>query len=398
MAGATLSLLDAILKDAYEGEVRENLYNETPCFQRFKSRRGNYRGRQVTFPVRLGRNQAVGARGDRGALPGAGHQTPVQAKVSCKYNYGSIELTGPVIKSSEGDSAAFVSAMTFEMDGMRQDLRRDLNRQICGDGRAVLAQCNGAGAPATTMVLDNPGTRFLDAGMIIDVYTAVSGGSQELNSITITTVDSSTQITIPSSTWSNDSYVFREDSRGNEMLGLRRAVDDGTLGATYHNISSTSYPRWKGQLVGNSGTNRSLTTDLMDQVIEKCKGGSIDLILCHPSVLREYAALALPDKRHVNTMKLDAGKKEVTFNGISMDTDYDLAWYEMLFLTTSTFRFEILADIEWCNDDGSILHKVTGYDAYEANMRFFGEFVCDHRAANGLLDDISATVVDELYA
>ena len=141
---------DVVLKEYYEGPVREHLNNKVPILQYVEKSKRKFSGRRVVFPIHTGRNAGVGGRGETGNLPVAGKQSYAESRISAKFLYGRIQLTGAVIAASTGDKGAFAAAMRTEVEGMRRDLRVDLNRQVWGN---VVADADGGGADGTGKTL-----------------------------------------------------------------------------------------------------------------------------------------------------------------------------------------------------------------------------------------------------
>lgn len=395
----TLTNFDSVLKQSYEGKIRDILNSSIFLLKMLSKDDGSFVGRQVVFPVNVARNEGVGARADNGTLPTATNEVYQESRITVKYNYGRIQVTGPTIKASQNDSGAFAKAVGSEIKAMVRNLKSDINRQLYGDGTGVLCLTNGAGANTTGLVVDTPGSRFLKSGMLVDVYTATTGGTQEVNSISISTdPTTTTAATLASAqTWSNNSYVFREDNRNQEMLGVRIIVDDGTLGATLQNINRNTYPRWRGNLLGNAGTNRTLTLDLMQRGIDNANEqgeGETDLIVGHHSIRREYLRLLQPDVRYAPT-ELRGGFKVLSYAGGGDDTviyfDKDADYNRFYFLDTSSLKIYRQSDFYWMDEDGAILSRVSNTDAFEATLKYYAELGTDAPNKNSRLDDITVS-------
>lgn len=227
MAIATLTTMDNLLKDVYLPRLRGQFYKQTPVFNRVEKRseKHDFVGRKCLIAAHYQRSEAVGSRAENATLPTAQYQRIENLEVTTKYIYGKIKLTGQTISASRRQEGAFAKALNTEMEGIKESLLFDLARQMVhGDGTGKLAQANG-GATSTSLVVDNPGVDHLRAGMIIDVYT--SGGSQEVNSIEVSSVNRSTNTaTLASSqTWTDNSFVYREDARNVECMGLAGILD-----------------------------------------------------------------------------------------------------------------------------------------------------------------------------
>src|SRR5215813_5160180 len=156
MAQDTVSF-DAVLKDVYEGGIRELIPTKTKVLTWFEDGDSSaWTGREVVYPSRVGRNQGVAWASEMGALPQAGKQRYVDTRIGVRYLYGRITLSAQVMKATESNRGAFAPAFRQEMDGIINDLQNERGRSIFGTGQGIYAFINGA-ANSVTQTLDNPG-------------------------------------------------------------------------------------------------------------------------------------------------------------------------------------------------------------------------------------------------
>jgi len=203
---------DLVLKDYYEGPVREHLNNKIPLLKYIEKSKRKWTGRKIVFPIHNGRNFGVGGRGETGTLPTASAQAYVESQIFSKFLYGRIEISGPVIAASQGDRGSFASALRTEIEGMRRDLRVDFNRQCFGniiaatddnkETTGLLAKCAAgvtvptAGPSTASVTFNSPGTRYLKKGMRLNFGTVTGVGAGELTAaVKPLTVDSVTNTT-----------------------------------------------------------------------------------------------------------------------------------------------------------------------------------------------------------
>ena len=169
----TYALAIAFLKEFYGTSVQETFNNENLLKKYLEESSRESDGLYYTFPVHSGRNTGVGARGEGAALPTAGRQKAVTAKVTAAYLYGRIDLTGQVMAASK--KTAFAEALSLEMDGVETDLMFDVGRQCYGEGLGILAE-TGADSCATAVSVKNhyytpgqPGGRYFNIGQYVAV-------------------------------------------------------------------------------------------------------------------------------------------------------------------------------------------------------------------------------------
>lgn len=401
MAGTTRTTYDAMLKDFYEGPVRDVLNSKTFLLSRLKRDSRSWSGRQIVKPVNVLRNQGIGARSEGGTLPGAQEQGFATMKVTSKYQYGRFKVSGPVMASSRGDKA-FAPALGNSMKSLTRDLMNDLNRQIFNDASGVLCQVNGAVSNSTKVTVDAPGARYLARSMKIDTYSARTGGSIGLNSVTISAVNSSVKFTLTAAaTATNNHFVIREDAYANELMGLLGIVDTGLYARTLFNIDRNTQLDWKANVLHNSGTNRSLTLALMQTGVDAAEiagNGEIDFLAAHTSVRREYINLLAPDVRFVPT-ELRGGMRKLTFAGgaqgdIPFEFDKDCTYNRIYFLSLENFTWDVLSDFHFDDETGAILKQVADTDEFEGWLKGYVELECDKPNAQSVLTDISATVTN----
>jgi hypothetical protein len=134
---ATMQTVSAVLKERYEGKMNYQLDSETPALKRVvRSSDGvtnEVGGKYVTFPIHTRRNQGIGARNEGEALPMPGQQGVAAGRIPLRYQYGAMELTGQAFELADSAPETFISTLDLETDGLKDDLAKDLNRQVYGD-------------------------------------------------------------------------------------------------------------------------------------------------------------------------------------------------------------------------------------------------------------------------
>ena len=418
---------DVVLKEYYEGPVREHLNNKVPLLQYVEKSKRKFSGRRVVFPIHTTRNAGVGGRGETGNLPVAGKQAYAESRIVSKFLYGRITLTGAVIAASTGDKGAFASAMRTEVEGMRRDLRVDLNRQVWGniiaadDGNkettGLLCQRNGgtgsidAGTSAT-LVVDNPGTRYLKKGMQLNFGTvtgvgAGTAGTAGSNALEVTSVTNRTSVVVKNNhatvatNLGDDDVAVLGDANGNsfnnEITGLSFIVSEDIK---LQNIDPSDEEVWKSEVLDNpaaAGTNRPLSLELMQLAIDtadEVSGTEPNLIMGHHSLRREYINLLTSDVRYAPE-QLKGGFQKLTYAGgtnpMPIEFDRMAPYNKLFFVSTGDLKLYTMQDWKWADRDGSVMNRVSGADSWEAFMCFYGNLGCERRNSHVLLDDIEVS-------
>lgn len=401
-----LSNFDAALKIDYLPVVRQQLNHMTVLYDKIARDEENVEGKQWQLTAHYQRNSGVGAGAETG-LPTAGNQAYVNPYGNVKYNRGRIQISGPVMKASRSDKGAMVRALSSEMEGVTRDLKKELNYQIFNDGTAVRALVNTDPATGTTLTLDTPGTNYFHDGMKIDILNP-SGGALRTSSggLTVSAVANSTELTMSAAlnaAVADNDYVTRAgatDQAGTsyEMTGLKGIVDDATYVTTLHNISRASYAWWKCSTFSNddnSGTNRDLTLDLIQEAISAVEknGGEVNMIISDHDLRDGYVKLVAADKRYVNTLTLDGGWKALEYSSgnsgaIPWVADVECQPNTIFFVDTNHLRFMQMSDWDWMSEDGAVLSRVANSDAYEAVLFWYSELATDRPRAHSFLRDV----------
>lgn len=402
MATTSMTTVDNILKEVYEPGINDQLQSEAKASKRIeRSSEGiehRTNGKYVRFAVRTKRNHGMGARSEGEALPVARTQSYSDTQVKLKYLYGSIELTGQTFELADKDFQAFATVLDQEVNGMKEGLAKDENRQVFGDGSGKLATATGAGTTTTFVTTDG---RFLEEDMYVDIYQ--SGGTERVFNATISSVvESSGTYTVTFSpaaavaTASGD-YIVRDGSLNKEPNGLANII---AATGVLHNINPATVGVWKSVIHANGGTPRSLTENLMIKLEDAIRikgGGKPTVIFTSLGVRRAYFELLKAERRVVNTKEYTGGFTGlgfVTDNGETpVVSDVDAPPGEMQFVNEKELTMYQAGPWSFMNRDGSNWQRKIDssgtYDAYQATLYKYAELATHRRNAHGRLDDIT---------
>src|SRR5207237_532099 len=125
-------------------------------------------------------NEGVGARAEGGTLPTAQSQGWAEERVPLFYNYAAGRISGPLMKSAETSKASFIRAIDAETKMIVNDLKRDVNRQLWGDGTGAIGtspkEITGA-----QLIVDSTGTVFNVNPSTYPVWVSVENGNSGTN-------------------------------------------------------------------------------------------------------------------------------------------------------------------------------------------------------------------------
>ena len=386
----------AILKNWYAGPIVSQFNDEIPLYREIEKGKEKFNGLQVVRPIKVRRNPGIGATSDGGPLPSIGQQTTQQAQISAKFNYLRFGITGPMIKASQGDKGAFISAMEFEMSEGLTDLKQDINRQLIWNGNGTLGLASAAATASNTLTVQGRttgenGNKYLDVGIVIDIVSAANGAILA-SAVSITAISGTATATLTLSapvTCSALDLIIRTGTNGNEVQGLQYTLDGGT--STIYNINRSSYQVYQGNVLSNGGNALSLNFMKQGWNQGKQRGGAkYDFVLSDFDSERYYEKLLIADKRYMGKVKGDGtfSEKEenyLEYSGIPVVSDKDMSDPNMMFLDTKQWKKYLLAELEWADETGTYLIAQTGADAFEARLRLFFNLFCEKPSAQVLL-------------
>lgn len=398
---ATLSTITPLLKEVYEGRIREQLNNEVTTLKRItRSSSGvsnETGGKYVTFPVHTRRNAGLGARNEMEALPTAGQQGHAAARIGLKHQYGGIQLTGQAIAMSSTDPKAFAKALDNEIEGLKNDFKKDLNRQIYGSGNGAIGTVKTNGTGVNIVAVTD--ARLFQIGAVVDVVT-VSGPTVAVSGRTVTAVDltsGANTVTLSGATFNVTAgqIITRTGSSFREITGLESIIaSSGTL----YNIDPSAEPEWTAEVSANGGTARALSEGLMIQMADRIRtrGGKTTVIFQSLGVRRSYFNLLSQTRSTVNQQEFKGGFTGLAFttdNGeIPVVADVDAPIGKQYFVNEEALTFYRDQEAHWLDRDGSMWKQVRDssgdYDAYYARLVEYHELGTDRRNTHGLISDI----------
>lgn len=390
----------AELKNFYQGPMIDNINETLEVYKLCEKETDGWNGLQINRPLRVLRNQGIGATTDGGPLPDIGYQGTVQAIISSKYNYLRAGVSGPMMAASSSDVGSFVRSASYEMKMGFLDLKNDVNRQLGWNGDGTLAKANAAVVGSNVMVIKGrqdttPALQFVDQNLTFDIYT--SAGALVQAGITVSSLSNpdpnaatATLILNQNVTCSAGDVLVRANSYGNEIQGLFYALDGGT--STIYNVNRSTYVAYQGNVTDASGAQ--LTLDTMQQAwnngLRRGNVQSYSAILCDYTSLRYYQKLLVPDKRYVNTKEIDGtiGSKDGTFSmefsGIPVRPDKDFPT-RFAMLPAEVLKNYVLKEMQFADEQGTPYIAQTGTDQYEMRVRYFTNLFNEQPAACAVL-------------
>lgn len=383
MAGANLSTLSDILKEYYLGPVAEQLNNEVLLLARLEPKSEDLVGKRAYVPLHVSRSGGIGARAEDADLPSAGNQDYDKAVYDLKYLYGRVRVTGPSMAKTKNEAGAFLQALKSELDGIRNDLKKDLARQVYAKGDGIIAEC-GTTSSSADIVLGDGGKEAirkgqLYPGMLVDIGTNADVDGKVAGAEILSVDYDAGEITIDSAISTTSSDAIRRAGVGvnngvngtgswsAEIDGLKRLV---SVGQEYvGEINPASKTWWDNKRVN---VNAALTLDHIQKAMNlvRLEGGAPTVMVTSMGVQREIYNLMEDSVRYVDpeSMTYAKGFKTLEYGGMPVIADIDAPYGRIYLLDESTIK--VFSDQDWhfLDADGQTLRQVTGRDAFEAVM------------------------------
>lgn len=398
---ASLATLSAMTKEIYEGTLNYQLNDEVKTLKRIERTSDgvgeDVGGKYVVFPIHTRRNQGIGARNELELLPLPGQQGTAAGRVGLKYLYGGIELSGQAMKLAKTKPQSFIAALDLEMQGLKRDLKKDLNRQVYGDGTGLVARATAAQAGVNTFTVGWAG--WIQDGMQVDLIdgTTLANASPTVKAsnrqVTAVVPGAPGTVTINGAvvTTAIGDILVRTGNVKREWTGLAAIITNTGL---LYNIDPTVEGVWKAEVDSNAGVNRALSEGLMINMIDRIStnGGNTTVIFQSLGVRRAYFNLLVQQRRFTNTQKFEGGFSGLAFTtdegDIPVVQDIDCPPNTQYFLNEKELKLYREGDWSFMDEDGSIWNRKEGFDAYNARMFQYSELGTHRRNTHGVIRDI----------
>lgn len=405
MATQTLANADAILKDLYVGPIVEQINNKTYMLDQIErdSESVDLVGRRAIIPVHTNRNRGRGSRGDGGTLPAAGRQSYQDAIVKIKYHYSGIEVTDPAIKASQSNEGAFINVLDSESKACAQDLRKDINRQVFGEGTGILAGVSETAE--ATKEIPVTSVQYIYVGDPVDILKKADGTvgeGAEAREVTKRVGGTTKKITVSGAnvTKVTTEYgVYLSGSYGNEMDGLRNIINKER---TLHEINSSTAGNefWNGrvQKVGESSSSLAVAGEssfitLADEVGFSGQG-EVEVFLTTRGIRKRLANTYQSQKRFNDSQAVNVhgGYTAIMVNEIPVIADDDAPRTYAFGLNKESYRWFELGSPGWMEQGGGgIFHLKDGSTAgskvatWQAFFAWYAALGCIAPQRNGVL-------------
>lgn len=359
MATQTLATADAILKDDYLGPIVEQLNQKTYMLDQIErdSQHIDHTGRRAVFPVHTSRNRGRGARGDGGTIPVAGVEAWQDAFVPITYQFQSMEITDGAVEASKTNEGAFISLLKAESEAVGVNLKKDMNRQIFGEGNGLLATLKATAEETKTLELDS--VQYLYIGDPVDVLvkaTGEKGEGVEATSVVKRTGGATKTIELGEKVKkATTSYgVYIAGSRANEINGLRNII---AKERELHKINSATAGNqfWDATTikVGTSATETAVAgessfIELADEVAFN-GNGEVEIFITTRGIRTALANQYQSQKRFndAQAVNIHGGYSAIMVNEMPVIADDDATKGFVFGINKESFRWYEQAGPDW---------------------------------------------------
>lgn len=366
MATSTSAVIEA-LKYTYGVDHVLYLFNqESPTFKILGKQKKPLGGRgQFLMPTMVKNPGAFTGIVEGGPLPTALAPDTAEASFSLQEFTATYDVSWKLIQDARSNKFAFETAIKMLDDGIKRRMFRLLNADLIDDGRGRLAILPAADNSSPISVNSLPS---VETGLVCDIMDDSDDDTKLADSITITGVDviarTVTTSGNPSGTAAGDYFVIQDTTdvsinnalHTNGLLGVISDANPSTVVGNFGGInrSTAGNEYWKALLLGNSGTNRPLTEDLLLQALDGVRekgGGTIDAWLSNLAIVRRYHEILAADRFFalskpgtisggIGRPKYDPGEDGKTvyeFSGIPWHADPYFAANKIIGMDTSHF-------------------------------------------------------------
>lgn len=413
------------MRSEYQDRIREQI-NTNHIVRKFRKQQKDdvtWQGNEVVVHLHSGRNYSgVKSTGEGNALGIAGQQSYAKLSVPIKDIKGRFGVSREVIEASnKGLKGAAAPALTREMEGLTEDIERQLNRQLFGFGSGTLATIT-TGVASATQTLSNPGgvsgtvnaARFIKAGMYVaitdstgatirDVQQVSSSSNSSNNMVLANSVTSTTGDLVSIGTISGST---KSSSFGKELMGLLGIVDQTTYVTTIFGLDRSNAAN-AFFLSGVKTSVGAISEDFLYRQIHNqwydVSGVKVDTFFVHPSIEREYYKLTQADRRYQGAdlnnpdAGVDMNAKPMFGHVAEWVADKDAPYGTLVAACTDNLFVTYMNEGSWDSfgmdgDAPELLRPVADQTGYEGVYFLFLNAYSDRGNAHFRLDGITATV------
>lgn len=408
MTSLNMTNADSVLKTLYpQSKIEDTTYKTRPAYAMLAKFEG-FKGRNMQIPIKYGNTQ-----GRSQAFASAqANMTPTKFNdflITRVKDYSLASVDGETSLATQGDSAAFIEAMTSEIDSAMESLADAHETFVFRDGAGWIGQISsGSNVSTDTITLaDINDIVHFEPGMTL-VSSGTKTGAVRTQQEVLEGVDRNAgTLTATSAAWDTvataiaaSDYLFVQGDAHNNVGYVKMFGFEGWIPASAPGGSDSFF-----------GVNRSVDTRLAGQRFDASSLGLEEGLIDGASVAsREGAQLDCLLLNHIQTrtLKKELGSRieyskvpaknakgdhaSISFRSMVLEGDTgpidvvacnkcpaDVAWG----LDKSTWKFNSLGPaVRMLNGDGNRWLRQPTADAYEVRLAFYGQLSCNAPGRN----------------
>lgn len=378
----------------------------------------------VKFGVKLSGMWSGGIPADNAAMPIAKNPSIQQATLKPEtFAYAfQVGLKTTKAANSAQSSIAGKGVVVDRIEDSARELASIIDRVYVGSNKGRLAIVESDGT--SNFVAAKPtGTTLLEEGMVLEAYTALTGGSvrdsfsahtiTDINhdTRTVTYISAATQAADDRTLVAGDS-IFLDGSYAQTPVSMDDIVDNGTNSADIFALTRATYPKLNAHVLSNGGVLRNVTEQLMLDACDlprRLTGKDVTRILANSGQGRKYCEFVAADRRYPGATEGDPrystgyneNSLQVVAPGVSarLEINYEVKPRNIYFLAWDTFFLYEAQALDWLQGENGVLHLSPGSGTH--NTAYLGYMCsvenqgCTMPRANSVLSDLKDPILSD---
>ena len=401
-----VTTLNGLFKEVYSEKIKDLVPDGVSLYNDIHYEESKKLGNIYHQPVVLSQEHGFtygGTGGDAFALNSSNAGQMKDAQVQGYEMVLRSVLSVGAASRSMSDKSSFEKGTKLLIANMLRSFAKRLEVQILYGKKGLGTVSSRSGEVLTlTDASWAPGIWGGSEGALIDIYQSdnatLRASNLEISSVsfdnrTVTTVTGSAANSV-----AGNDLIYYKGSKGNEFDGIDQIIrNTGTL----FNISASSFNLWQGNVLGNSGSTRDLTFQLISKAVTRLveKGAGKQKVSVYINPLQYDVLLAEQDAKRLydssySESKYKSGAEEIEFhsqNGvirivpsiyIKAGSAYVLTLDEFLRVGSSDITFE------QPGFEGEFFRVLNDANGYELRAYTDQALFCSAPSKQAVIDDL----------
>lgn len=374
----TRAQFDNYMKDVWTGEtLLKQFEDEIELWKQISKPPADsftFRGKKVEYPVLPSWGGGNGSAAEDGDLPTAGATPNELAYVTVPYHYNRKYITNQLLTTAMGGDSSAISSIDLLYEAQTNGFKKDMNWKAFNSSTGLRTLVNGAVNAGTSIVLDS--VKGFYEGQALDFLAAADNSTEQATDVVVTDVNEDTKtITVDTAvTLTDNDYVYQAGEKDKSLNGLYDAYQ--TTG-TYHGLARSGNSFWQGKVISSTASTPISDTLLTSMRTAAQKGAKPKFWLTSfeikdmiwKNILRQQINLT-------NVVKIAGGMETFTYHGFPVVPDNDCTAGLIALIDPSMIvLIQGKEGINWMEDGGSRLLRVSGKDSYEVLLRYYANIL-----------------------